>query len=96
MLAPGNVVRLHEDYGVHRPFVYMDEKHLELLWVVLIIQSLMWFYLFKVWRRREILRRGGVDRKYFRLAAWFAVTGLLFALIMLFSPWWARRQAPLR
>ena len=54
MLAPGNVVRLHEDYGVHRPFVYMDEKHLELLWVVLIIQSLMWFYLFKVWRRREI------------------------------------------
>lgn len=86
MLAPGNVARLHEDYGMHRPFVYMDEKHLGLLWMVLIIQSLMWFYLFKVWRRREILRRGGVDRKYFRLAAWFAVTGLLFALIMLFSP----------
>lgn len=86
MLAPGNVVRLHEDYGYHRPLAYMDEDHLGVLWIAFMLQSVLWFYIFKVWRRRGRLLRGGVDQKYFRLVVWFATTGILFDLIMLFSP----------
>ena len=86
MLAPGNVVRLHEQFGMHRPLVYLDKDHLGILGMAIVLQALLWFYLFKAWRRRENLFRGGIDRKYFHLAVWFAVTGLLFGLIMLFSP----------
>lgn len=86
MLAPGNIVRLHEGYGLHRPLVYMDEKHLGLLWIVLIIQSFLWFYLFKAWRRKRKLEKEGSHEKIFHLAAWFAGVGVLFNLTMLFSP----------
>ena len=86
MLAPGNMVRLHEEYGLHRPLLYMDEKHLVILWISVIFQSLLWFFLLKTWRRRKKLLRGGFDRRYFHLAIWYAVTGILFNLTMLFSP----------
>lgn len=86
MLAPGNMARLHEEYGVHRPLVYMDEEHLGLLWIVLIIQSFLWFYLVKAWRRKRKLKKEGSYEKFFHLAAWFAGVGVLFNLTMLFSP----------
>lgn len=86
MLAPGNIVRLHETYGIHRPLVYLDGSHLGLLWLDAIFQSLLWFYLFKSWRCRERLLAGGFGQEYLHLAAWFAVMGMLFDLTMLFSP----------
>ena len=86
MLAPGNVVRLHEQFGMHRPLLYLDKDHLGVLGMALVLQGVLWFYLFKAWRRREKLRSGGIEQKYFYLSAWFAATGALFELIMLFSP----------
>lgn len=86
MLAPGNVVRLHEQFGMHRQLLYLDKEHVSVLGMAIVLQALLWFYLFKVWRRKENLLRAGIDRKYFYLATWFAATGVLFELIMLFSP----------
>ena len=86
MAAPGNMERLHSDYGYQRLLIYLDKKHISVLSMAIVVQGLLWFYLFKVWRRRENLLRAGIDRKYFYLAAWFAATGVLFELIMLFSP----------
>lgn len=86
MLAPGNVVRLHEQFGMHRQLLYLDKEHVSVLGMAIVLQALLWFYLFKVWSRRENLLRAGIDRKYFYMATWFAATGVLFELIMLFSP----------
>lgn len=86
MLAPGNVVRLHEQFGMHRQLLYLDKEHVSVLGMAIVLQALLWFYLFKAWRRRENLLRAGIDRKYFYMATWFAATGVLFELIMLFSP----------
>ena len=86
MLAPGNVVRFHEQFGMHRQLLYLDKEHVSVLGMAIVLQALLWFYLFKVWRRKENLLRAGIDRKYFYLATWFAATGVLFELIMLFSP----------
>ena len=66
--------------------LYLDKDHLGVLGMALALQGVLWFYLFKAWRRREKLRSGGIEQKYFYLAAWFAATGALFELIMLFSP----------
>ena len=86
MVAPGNIVRLHHEYGYHRPLVYLDKNHLGVLWVAFMLQSVLWFYIFKAWCRRKKLIKAGAYRKCFYLAAWFAVMGMLFNLIMLFSP----------
>lgn len=86
MLAPGNMIRLHHEYGYHRQMVYLDEEHLGLLWIVLIVQSLLWFYLIKAWRRKKDLGKESACKKYFYLAAWFAGMGVLFDLTMLLSP----------
>lgn len=86
MLAPGNVVRFHAEFGAHRPLIVLHRSHWLVLGVAFAMQILMWFYLFKVWRRKKRLMEGGLNLKYFHLAAWFGIIGLLFDLLMLLSP----------
>lgn len=81
VLAPGNLVRLADDYK--------DEftTHFALIWLSFLIQSLLWFYLIKAycWGRKVSVSWRG-RRKYFHLAAWLVGMAVLFNLTMLPSP----------
>ena len=81
MLAPGNLVRLADDYK--------DKftTHFALIWLSFLIQSLLWFYLIKAYRwGRKVSVSWRGRRKYFHLAAWLVGMAVLFNLIMLPSP----------
>lgn len=84
MLSPGNVIRMKES-GETFQFLFLDEDHLRSLGFCFLVQSFLWMYLWKAYRRRKYLQ----VKKYGRhicLASWFAVMSILFNLIMLFSP----------
>lgn len=81
VLAPGNLVRLADDY--RDKFI----THVALIWLSFLIQSLLWFYLIKAYRwgrKASVSWRG--RRKYFHLAAWLIGMAVLFNLTMLPSP----------
>lgn len=84
MFSPGNVIRMRES-GEAFQFLFLDRGHLLSLGFCFLVQSFLWMYLWKAFRRRKYLQ----VRKYGRhihLASWFAVMSILFNLIMLFSP----------
>lgn len=81
VLAPGNLVRLADDYK--DKFI----THVALVWLSFLIQSLLWFYLIKAYRwGRKVSVSWRGRRKYFHLAAWLVGMAVLFNLIMLPSP----------
>lgn len=81
VLAPGNLVRLADDYK--DKFI----THVALIWLSFLIQSLLWFYLIKAYRwGRKISMSWQGEWKYFHLAAWLAGIAILFNLTMLPSP----------
>lgn len=82
MLAPGNFVRLSNDIGIKESV----NSHLIILWLSLVFQNFLWFYLWKGYRWKHHFHPEGKDRLYFRLAGWFALVSVLFNLIMLLSP----------
>lgn len=81
ILAPGNFVRLADDY--RDKFI----THVALIWLSFLIQSLLWFYLIKAyrWSRKMTISRLG-SRKYLHLAFWLSVLAVLFNLMMLPAP----------
>lgn len=82
MLAPGNFVRLSNDIGIKESV----NSHLIILWLSLVFQNFLWFYLWKGYRWKRHFHPEGKDRLYFWLAGWFALVSVLFNLIMLLSP----------
>lgn len=81
IMAPGNLVRLADDYK--DKFI----THVALIWLSFLIQSLLWFYLIKAYRwSRKVSVSWQVRRKYFHLAAWLVGMAVLFNLTMLPSP----------
>lgn len=81
IMAPGNLVRLADDYK--DKFI----THVALIWLSFLIQSLLWFYLIKAYRwGRKVSVSWQARRKYFHLAAWLVGMAVLFNLIMLPSP----------
>lgn len=81
VLAPGNLVRLADDY--RDKFI----THVALIWLSFLIQSLLWFYLIKAYRwGRKVSVSWQARRKYFHLAAWLVGMAVLFNLTMLPSP----------
>lgn len=81
VLAPGNLVRLADDYK--------DKftTHFALIWLSFLIQSLLWFYLIKAYRwGRKVSVSWRGRRKYFYLAAWLVGMAVLFNLTMLPAP----------
>lgn len=84
MLSPGNVLRMKES-GETFQFLFLDMDHLRSLGFCFLVQSFLWMYIWKAYRRRKYLQ----VKKYGRhicLASWFAVMSILFNLIMLLSP----------
>lgn len=81
IMAPGNLVRLADDYK--DKFI----THVALIWLSFLIQSLLWFYLIKAYRwSRKVSVSWQARRKYFHLAAWLVGMAVLFNLTMLPSP----------
>jgi hypothetical protein len=82
MLAPGNFVRLSNDIGIKESAF----NHMAIMWISLLFQNFLWFYLWKGYRWQRKLHTNEQNRSYFHLAAWFAGVSILFNLIMLLSP----------
>lgn len=82
MLSPGNVIRMKES-GETFQFLFLDGGHLLSLGFCFLVQSFLWMYLWKAFRRRKYLQVNKYGR-HIRLASWFAVMSILFNLIMLF------------
>lgn len=82
MLAPGNFVRLSNDLGIKETI----NSHFIIMWLSLVFQNFLWFYLWKGYRWNRHLHPQGVKKRYFHLAFWFAIVSVLFNLIMLLSP----------
>lgn len=82
MLAPGNFVRLSNDIGIKESFF----NHMVIMWLSLLFQNFLWFYLWKGYRWKRHFQPEGKDCSYFRLAFWFAGVSILFNLIMFLSP----------
>lgn len=81
IMAPGNLVRLADDYK--DKFI----THVALIWLSFLIQSLLWFYLIKAYRwGRKISMSWQGEWKYFHSTAWLAGIAILFNLTMLPSP----------
>lgn len=91
MLAPGNFIRIAESHETLENFRFTSGKWL-IVWFNLMLQSMLWFYLLKAFFRRK--QWGAVEnwKKYLHLVYWFAANGLLFVLIMLFSPEFPNRS----
>lgn len=84
MFSPGNVIRMQES-GETFQFLFLDKDHLLSLGFCFLVQSFLWMYLWKAYRRRKYLQVKKYGR-HIHLASWFAVMSMLFNLIMLFSP----------
>lgn len=84
MLSPGNVIRMKES-GETFQFLFLDRGHLLSLGFCFLVESFLWMYLWKAYRRRKYLQVKKYGR-HIHLASWFAVMSILFNLIMLFSP----------
>lgn len=84
MFSPGNVIRMRES-GETFQFLFLDRGHLLSLGFCFLVQSFLWMYLWKAFRRRKYLQVKKYGR-HIHLASWFAVMSILFNLIMLFSP----------
>lgn len=82
MLAPGNFVRLSNDMILKES----SFSHMVIMWLSLLFQNFLWFYLWKGYRWKRRFHPEGQNRTYFRMAAWFAGVSILFNLIMLLSP----------
>lgn len=82
MLAPGNFVRLSNDMILKKS----SFSHMVIMWLSLLFQNFLWFYLWKGYRWKRRFHPGGQNRTYFRMAAWFAGVSILFNLIMFLSP----------
>lgn len=84
MFSPGNVIRMRES-GETFQFLFLDRGHLLSLGFCFLVQSFLWMYLWKAFRRRKYLQVKKYGR-HIHLASWFAVMSILFNLIMLFFP----------
>lgn len=82
ILAPGNFSRLMMDANVKDSL----RDHIGVMWLSLVFQNFLWFYLWKGYRLIRKSHPDGQNRPYYRLAAWFAGVSILFNLIMLLSP----------
>ncbi len=82
ILAPGNFSRLVMDANVKDSLI----DHIGVMWLSLIFQNFLWFYLWKGYRWKRRFHPEGQNRTYFRMAAWFAGVSILFNLIMFLSP----------
>lgn len=82
MLAPGNFVRLSNDIGMKESAF----GHMAIMWISLIFQNFLWFYLWKGYRWKWKFQTAESHHPYFSLASWFAGVSVLFNLIMFLSP----------
>lgn len=91
MLAPGNFLRIVGSHESAQNFLFNLRKMLT-LWFSVVLQSMLWFYLWKVYRKRKALVHREKERKYLQLVNWFAVNSCFFNLIMLFAPEFPNRS----
>ena len=91
LLAPGNFLRVLDSHENLNNFMITNQKLL-VLWFGIMAQSMLWFYLWKAFRKREDLEQGKISKKYLRLSYWFIINSSLFDIIMLFAPEFPNRS----
>ena len=91
MLAPGNFLRIVDSGETLQNFQLTQKKWL-IIWFNTSLQAVLWFYLWKTFRQRQVLRNVEKWRKYRNILLWFVVNSCLFNLIMLFSPEFPNRS----
>lgn len=91
LLAPGNFLRVVDSKETLQNFQFNYKKWL-VFWFSIILQSMLWFYMWKGFRNRKVLAAIEGGKKYVRLAWWVAVNSWLFNLIMLCSPEFPNRS----
>ena len=91
MLSPGNFLRLAARDEVIS-FTHVNVKGLVLLWESTILQSPLWFYWLKGFRKRKLLEESFYGKKYTGLSLWMAAAAWCFNLIMLASPEFPNRS----
>ncbi len=91
MLSPGNFLRLAERHEVDA-FSHIHVKGLVLLWSSTILQSPLWFYLLKGFRKWKSLSQSPYGKKYLHLALWMTALAWCVNLIMLASPEFPNRS----
>ncbi|WP_288781362.1 DUF6056 family protein [uncultured Dialister sp.] len=81
ILAPGNFIRSEDDYNTDLL------TKIVIFWAAFLMQNVMWFYLLKAYQWGKNTRNVYPDiPQYLHVGLWFAITGILFNLIMFLSP----------
>lgn len=91
LLAPGNWARMTDSHEDLTNFYITYNKGIK-IWFNTLLQSMLWYYLWRALRKRKELGATEQGRKRRRLALWFAVLSWLSNLIMLFSPEFPNRS----
>lgn len=93
MLAPGNLVRLHVEYGVDWFSINVLNKNLKALAVVLTFQLMLWYFNLKSLyiMHKEKSRRKALNNDIY-LTGVFCLFSLLMSMTMLFSPFFPPRS----
>lgn len=91
MLAPGNFLRIAESHESLENFRLTSAKGM-IVWFSAMLQSMLWFYLWKFSRKGMQCKAAKNGKKYLRAVAWFSIHSFLFVLIMLFSPEFPNRS----
>ncbi len=91
MLAPGNFLRMEaRDQAIS--FSHVNAAGLVAIWFSTLLQSGLWFYILKGFKKRKALAKSRYGKKYFSLAIWMVVMAWCFNLIMLVSPEFPNRS----
>ena len=91
MLAPGNFLRIVDSGEALQNFQLTSKKWVIILFSFL-LQSVLWYYLAKVFWVKNKWKNLSYGRKYSSLVLFLAVNSILFDLIMLFSPEFPNRS----
>ena len=91
ILAPGNWGRIIDSHEDLTNFYITYQKGIK-VWFNTLLQSMLWFYLWRAFWKRKQLGETERGRKILRLSLWFAVLSWLFNLIMLWSPEFPNRS----
>lgn len=85
LFSPGNFIRMKES-GETFQLLFLDTDHLMAFGFCLLVQSFLWLYLLKFYRRRKVFLFWAPAEKYIHLARWLGTMSFCFNLIMFVSP----------
>jgi hypothetical protein len=85
LLSPGNFIRMSES-GESFRLLFLDKSHFMAIGFCLFVQSFLWIYLIKFYRRRSFFYSCKNTSKYIHFTVWLGMMSLGFNIIMFLSP----------